>query len=185
MANFFLEYLKNPSRIGAVAPSGKGLANKMMEPIDFDRAETIVEYGPGTGAFTGLLCSRKRPETRLVLIERNDTFFKEVSEKFGTVENVTVLHGSAEDADKLLGDLGCHRADYVVSGLPFTSLPREVSLRVFEATKKLIGAEGRFVTFQYTLVKEKFFKEHFDFAARLFEWKNLPPAYVFVLKNRA
>lgn len=49
---FLLEYIKNPRYIGAVAPSGKQLASKMISEIDFEKAKCIIEYGPGTGAFT-------------------------------------------------------------------------------------------------------------------------------------
>ena len=49
---FFLEYLRHPSTIGAVAPSSRWLARKMIEAIRFNRCKCIVEYGPGTGAFT-------------------------------------------------------------------------------------------------------------------------------------
>ena len=37
--NFLIEYLKNPGRIGAVAPSGNALARKMIKPINFKSAD--------------------------------------------------------------------------------------------------------------------------------------------------
>ena len=180
MANFLLEYLRHPRRVGAVAPSGKGLAEKMMEPIDFDRAECIVEYGPGTGSFTEELCRRKRPETRLVLIEQNREFFETLKERFGQVENLVIIRGTAAKADQYLRRLGIDQADYIVSGLPFASLPKELSVQIFQATLRSLAVEGRFITFQYTLVKEKFFREYFLLEDMLFEKKNLPPAFVFV-----
>lgn len=181
---FLLEYLKHPIKVGAVAPSGKALARKMMEPVDFAAAKVIVEYGPGTGSFTRELIARKRSDTKLILIEQNDVFFKEMYESFHGKDNIFVHHGSAEDADSLLNDLGIEGADFVVSGLPFASLPKEVSLRIFEATKKLIGRDGAFITFQYFRVNEGFFLEHFEISDRLRENLNLPPAYVYVLKNK-
>ena len=65
---FLWEYIKHPLRVGAVAPSGRGLARKMMEPVDFKQASVIVEYGPGTGSFTREILSRKSSETKLILI---------------------------------------------------------------------------------------------------------------------
>jgi phospholipid N-methyltransferase len=49
---FLKQYIKNPRMIGAVLPSSRNLARKMIEDIDFEKAECIVEYGPGTGVFT-------------------------------------------------------------------------------------------------------------------------------------
>ena len=99
-------------------------------------------------------------------------------------ENMVIVHGSAEKADVILKKNGIDHADYIVSGLPFTSLPKEISLNIFDATKKVLGEKGVFITFQYTLVKKKFFEEHFEFADCIHVMKNLPPAYVFVLKAR-
>ena len=180
---FLLEYLKHPLRIGAVAPSSRRLAEKMMEPLDFDRAGVIVEYGPGTGSFTGQLLARKRAETRLILIEQNPSFYSELHDRYHDRENTRVLRGSAEDAVRLLGECGEEHADAVVSGLPFASLPPEVTLRIFAATQRLIGEEGVFITFQYSRVKERLFKSHFSIQQVLKERRNVPPALVYVLKN--
>ena len=183
MFDFLKRYVKNPSKVGAIAPSGQGLTMKMMEPVDFEKAKCIVEYGPGTGAFTGELIKRKKPETRLILIEQDDWFYELMEKNYGSDPSVTVVHGTAERADRILMNLGIHHADFVVSGLPFTSLPKDVSKRIFWATDRIIGRRGVFVTFQYTLVKKKFFEKYFRFEDILFEWKNLPPAYVFVLRR--
>lgn len=179
---FLWEYLKHPFRVGAVAPSGKALARKMMEPVDFGRAEVLVEYGPGTGSFTRELLARKRPETLLILIEQNEAFFQELYDRYHGRDNTLVLRGSAEEADRLLREQGEERADAVISGLPFTSLPGEVTLRVFEATRRLIRGGGTFVTFQYSKVKEGLFSQRFRIEKVLKERHNLPPAYVYVLK---
>lgn len=156
----------------------------MMEPVDFTSAKTIIEYGPGTGVFTGHILKRRDPETDVVLIERNRKFYADLKNRYHGVKNLYIINGSAEFADEIvLEQLNLPNPDAVVSGLPFTSLPKEVSLRIFESTKKLINQDGCFITFQYTRVKETLFKQHFIIADRLFEAKNLPPAYVYVLKN--
>lgn len=66
--SFFLEYLKHPAKIGAIAPSGKWLAKKMVECVDFSACSCIVEYGPGTGVFTDEIIKRKRRDTTFLLI---------------------------------------------------------------------------------------------------------------------
>ena len=91
MFDFLKRYVKNPSKVGAIAPSGQGLTMKMMEPVDFEKAKCIVEYGPGTGVFTEELIRRKRPETALYIIERNIEFYRQIKEKYGELPKVRVI----------------------------------------------------------------------------------------------
>lgn len=156
----------------------------MMEPIDFSSAKTIVEYGPGTGVFTRHILNLRNPETDVVLIEQNRKFYADLKNRYQGVKNLYIINSSAEYADEIvLKQLNILNSDAVVSGLPFTSLPKDVSLRILDSTKKLIGQDGCFITFQYTRVKENLFRQHFHIADLLFEAKNLPPAFVYVLKN--
>ena len=43
MFGFIKEFIKNPRIVGAVAPSGKRLAEKMIEDVDFRNCRWIVE----------------------------------------------------------------------------------------------------------------------------------------------
>ncbi len=181
---FLWEYIKHPFCIGAVAPSGRRLSRRMMEPVNFSRAEVIVEYGPGTGSFTRELLSRKRPETKLVLIERNGTFFREMYRRCHETDNTVVLHGSAEDVECLLREQGLDHADAVVSGLPFTSLSSHASFRVLAATRRLLREDGVFVAFQYSRLKEGLFARYFTIAEVMRVRHDLPPAYGYVLKKK-
>ena len=182
--SFLYEYFKHPRKIGAVAPSGKNLSKKMMKPINFDTAHVIVEYGPGTGSFTRELVAKRHPDTVLLLIEQNEEFCKHLSHEFSEEKNIHLIHGNAEYVLEYLKAYGFDHADYIVSGLPFTSLPGEISDNVLTATKKALGDKGVFITFQYSLVKRDFFERYLSINDTLKEKWNLPPAYVFVMKNR-
>ena len=177
------EFLKHPRKIGAIAPSGKHLSAKMMTPIDFTSAKVIVEYGPGTGSFTKELIARRRSDTALILIEQNEAFCEQLRASFGDMPNFYIVHGSAENVGQYLEACGVHSADYIVSGLPFTSLPAAVSDNILNATKLALGREGKFITFQYSLVKKKFMERYFQMADCLKVIQNLPPAFVLVMKN--
>lgn len=181
MAVFLWQFLRNPRRIGAVAPSSAYLARKMMEPIDFEKAQCIVEYGPGTGSFTRELVRRKRPDTALLLIEQNAAFCRQLRERFGQAPGVTIVEGSAADAAAHLAAQGLGPVDYIVSGLPFTSLPAPVSDAILDQTRQVIGARGRFITFQYSMAKKKLFQRFFPHMDHRLALWNLPPAYVLVL----
>ena len=179
----FAEFLKHPRKIGAIAPSGKHLSAKMMTPIDFTSAKVIVEYGPGTGSFTKELVTRRKSDTVLILIEQNQTFCEQLRASFGDLPNLFIMHGSAENVGQYFEACGVHSADYIVSGLPFTSLPAVVSDHILNATKPALGQEGKFITFQYSLVKKKFMEQYFQIINCWKVTKNLPPAFVLVMKN--
>lgn len=187
MCKFFWQFLRHPRSVGAIAPSGKSLSAKMTEPIDFEKAKIIVEYGPGTGAFTKRLLEKKREDTALICIEKNVKFAKTLEREFSDKlsDNFRIIHGGAEETDAILAKYGYNGADYIVSGLPFTSLPKELSVKIFGVTQKVIGSDGKFITFQYSKAKQKFFEEYFNTHDILRVRKNLPPAHVFVLKNKS
>lgn len=176
--NFLVQYLKTPRRIGAVAPSSMWLAEKMIGDIDFENAKCIVEYGPGTGIFTDKLLEKKRPDTTLFLLETNKEFCTRLREKYAEAHNIIIIYGSAEHVDSYLKKYGISRVDYVVSGLPFASLPKNVSETILYKTKNIIGKEGLFITFQYTLLKKAFLAKYFRKIEQERVFRNIPPAYV-------
>lgn len=183
MFKFLIEFFKNPKCIGAVAPSGKFLAKKMMEPVKFQNASCIVEYGPGTGVFTKELIRRKNNKTKLIVIEQNRLFCDTLKKKFKNRPGVYIVEGSAENVNKYIKKLGFEHADYIISGLPFTSLPQEASESILKETQKALGRKGRFITFQYSMVKRKFFEQYFTISGGLLEMRNIPPAYVLVMRS--
>ncbi len=75
MLKFLKEYIKHPRNTGAIAASTSQLAKGMVNGIDFDKANCIVEIGPGTGSFTRESMKRKQPATSLLLIEINEAFY--------------------------------------------------------------------------------------------------------------
>lgn len=175
---FLLEYIKNPSFTGAVAPSSKFLANKMIDSINFEEAQCIIEYGPGTGVFTEKILSRVKEDTKVILVEINKEFYNLLKEVYGHKKNVIIINDSAENIDKILENYSIKKVDYILSGLPFASLPKSVSDCILTKTAKIIGSDARFITFQYTLFKLKFLKKYFKNIDYNRTFRNLPPAYV-------
>ncbi|MCM0648346.1 methyltransferase domain-containing protein [Clostridium swellfunianum] len=180
---FLSEYLKSPRTVGAVAPSSQKLARKMVSDIDFYNAKCIVEYGPGTGVFTDKLIERKNQNTSLLLLEYSEEFCRQLKEKYKGHENILIINDSAENVDIYLEKYNIKKVDYVVSGLPFASLPKSVSNNILGKTKSILKKDGLFITFQYTLLKREFIAEYFkkiDLERVVF---NIPPAYVLKCQN--
>lgn len=181
---FFSQYIRNVRTVGAIAPSSRFLARKMLKSIDFAKAKVIVEYGPGTGVFTRELIAQKLPTTQLIIVEQNNAFYRVLHAKYASYENVTLVHDSATHIETILQVYGIKKVDYIVSGLPFAALPIEVSDAILKSTVRLIGKTGVFITFQYTLLKKNFMHGFFTHINITREYRNLPPAYVFECSNK-
>lgn len=178
MFKFIKEFIKNPNYIGAVAPSGKHLAEKMIEDINFKESDCIVEYGPGTGVFTEKLIARKKEDTILLVFENNEEFYNELYHMYGYKKNVIIINDGAENIKTYLKKYNIDKVDYIVSGLPFTVLPSNISDEILHNTREILFKSGVFVTFQYSLVKKNFFKSYFNNIKVKKVMLNIPPAYV-------
>ncbi|MES1043739.1 methyltransferase [Bacillus sp. Gen3] len=180
---FLFQYIVNPRTVGAILPSSKFLGDKMVERINFAKAKYIIEYGPGTGVFTEELLEKRNPETIIVLVEYNKEFYLLLREKFKMEKNLFIINGSAEDIHNYLKDYHIPYADYVISGLPFASLPKNISQKILTNTTKILKKDGEFITFQYTKCKKAFIEQFFTKIHVKREIRNLPPAYVFNCSN--
>ena len=176
---FLYQFLINPKSVGSILPSSSFLGDRMIETINFKKAKYIVEYGPGTGVFTEKLINKRDPKTAILLIENNKEFYIMLKEKYKEQNNVFIVNGSAEHIEQYLREFGIPYVDYVVSGLPFSSLPTNISNEILLNTTKVLKEDGQFITFQYTKFKKEFIKHFFSKIDIKKEYRNFPPAYIF------
>jgi phospholipid N-methyltransferase len=180
---FFLQYLFYPRKVGAVLPSSDYLAEKMIETIEFQSAKYIVEYGAGTGVFTDKIIKYRKLDTVVMLFESNKVFCETLREKYKSENNLIIINDTAENIDKYVQIHGFPYIDYVISGLPFASLPKNVSNVILNKTRKLLKNGGKFNTFQYTLLKKALFNQYFEQIDIKREYRNVPPAFVLSCQN--
>lgn len=181
--SFLKQYVTKPRTVGAVLPSSKYLADKMMQNIDFDSARCIVEYGAGTGVFTEQILSLRKADTVVLIFENNIEFYSLLKEKFKNQQNIHIINDSAAYVGKCLNQHDFEYADYIISGLPFASLPQDVSQNILSQTKKSLKPGGSFITFQYTLIRKDFIGQYFNNITIKRELRNIPPAYVLCCKE--
>lgn len=158
---FLSEFIKHPKNICAITPSSNILAKKIVDEINFEVAKCIVELRSGTGSFTREIMKRKKKKTTFILIEINEVFFKKLQKQYEDDASVFVIHGSAENIQEYVEELQIKNVDYVLSGLPFTSLPKGVSSCILSNVIKSLHEDGKFITFQYSLVKKGFIEVFF------------------------
>ena len=143
---FFRTFLGNPLQVGAVLPSGERLCQEITDPIDFKTARVIVEFGPGTGAFTEVLHRRMAPDAKLLALELNPKMAEGVAERFPKLD---LIIDSAENLRQHLDARGIDKVDAIVSGLPFALFPGDVQTRILEAAHASLVPGGQFLSFTY------------------------------------
>jgi len=175
---FLRGFLKNPVMVGSVIPSSRVLIEKMLRPVDWANTKVFVEYGPGVGTFTRPILELLGEDATLLTIDTNADFTKFLKESIDDPRLVAVT-GSAAEVEKILADRGFDKADYVLSGLPFSTLPPGVGEAIAEATAKVVRPGGAFLVYQFSPKVHDFIKPHFERIKRGFEWVNVPPATLF------
>ena len=175
---FLRGFLKHPVMVGSIIPSSRVLIEKMLRPVDWENTRVFVEYGPGVGTFTRPILELLGPDATLVTVDTNADFTRYLKESIDDPRLVAV-NGSAADVEKILEDRGLGKADYVLSGLPFSTLPPGVGDAIAKATSDVIRPGGAFLVYQFSPKVRDFIAPHFDRLDRGFEWINVPPAQLF------
>ena len=175
---FLRGFLKNPVMVGSIIPSSKVLIERMLRPVDWENTKLFVEYGPGVGTFTRPVLERLGPDAHLVTIDTNPDFTKYLRESIDDPRLIPVT-GSASDVEQILAERNLGQADYVLSGLPFSTLPPGVGDDIAEATARVIRPGGAFLVYQFSPKVKDFIDPHFERIERGFEWVNVPPATLF------
>jgi phospholipid N-methyltransferase len=175
---FLRGFLKNPVMVGSVIPSSKVLIERMLGPVKWDEVELFVEYGPGVGTFTREVLKRLPHDARLIAIDTNADFIDFLRKDIDD-ERLIAVTGSAADVEKIIAVHGFAKADYILSGLPFSTLPPGVGELIGAATAKAIRPGGAFLVYQFSPKVRDFIAPYFERIDRGFEWVNVPPATLF------
>lgn len=185
-------YLKNFAKdknIGSVTPTSAFGVKRILRAIDFDKAQVIVEYGPGLGVFTRRFLELMREDAILIAIEANTNFARGLQARFED-PRLQVVNDSAENVLAILESFGAKNADYIVSGIPFSFFPVELKDRILYNTRAALGESGRFLVYQFLTVRNKQktdikhkLAEHMTIVRSQYELLNIPPLRIYEAAN--
>jgi phospholipid N-methyltransferase len=178
MLLFARNFVKHPVMLGSVIPSSRFLINEVLGQVNWKRARVIVEYGPGVGTFTGEILRRMSPDASLVVLETNREFVDFLRRSIPD-ERLHVIHGSAADVREELQRLGFESADYIISGIPFSTMPDEVREAILRATRNALHPQGAFLVYQFSARVLPYLEQVFRAVHRSFEPLNILPAQLF------
>lgn len=144
---FFCGFLRRPAQVASVVPSSAALVERVVNRVEAARARVIVELGPGTGVVTRGLLAAMPPESRLVAVELMPAFADRLGRDVPD-HRLHIFRGAARQLEEALAEVGQTRADVVVSGIPFTTMPRTEAALTLQAVRSALGGGGRFVAYQ-------------------------------------
>lgn len=175
----FLEgFLQHPVMVGSIIPSSRFTIAKMLAPVRWDECRLFVEYGPGVGTFCRPVLDRLRRDGRLIVIDTNPLFIDYLKATIGDSRFTPVL-GSAADVEAIVRAHGHDHADYVLSGLPFSTLPDGVGPAIAAATHRVLRPGGAFLVYQFTAAARDLMARHFRNIDQGYEPFNILPCRLF------
>ena len=180
---FFWQWLKNPLRTAAVAPSSAELAAAMIDELP-DDTRRVIELGGGTGAITRALLAAGVHASQLLVLELNEELHALLHAHF---PGVHVVLGDAHSLPELArkeGYLDRGPADAIVSSLGLLTMPPSLQREILTAALECLKPDGLLVQFTYgpvAPVAESVVRE-LGLVVRRGEFvlRNVPPATVFV-----
>ncbi|MBT4349324.1 SAM-dependent methyltransferase [bacterium] len=186
---FLKEFLKNPTRTGALAQSSADLSKLITDTANLDTKKCIVELGSGTGVFTKEILNKINSDSCFFCLESNQEFVKQTQKK---CPNAIVYHDSAVNIKKYLLKHNKNNCDCIISGLPWAIFNKKLQTILLNAACESLEADGIFLTFAY--VQGAFLPSGINFKKQLRKkfklvrttkiiWKNLPPAFVYYCKK--
>lgn len=181
---FARNFFRHPRMLGSIVPSSRFLIKQLLEPIDFARARVIVEYGPGVGGITTEVLRRMRSDGTLIAIEMNPDFVSYLRSSISD-RRLHVVEGSAVAVDEILRRCGCQRADYIISGIPFSTIAAPLRERILRKTRDALEPRGAFLVYQFSTRVLEDLKRVFGYVVRRFEPLNVLPAHLFICQPAA
>ena len=180
---FLQAFLKNPLKVGAIAPSSPELAAKMLDGISPDEDNIVLELGVGTGAITRFLQDVIPNRDAYLGIELDSDLVDNLHGKF---HDMNIICGNAADAYSIHKESGLGKVRYVICCLPFVSLPKEISENVLLEIEKFMDEGCELRIFQYAhgyflppaIKLREFLKNRYGKSKRSpLVLKNVPPAF--------
>jgi len=180
---FLQAFLKNPLKVGAIAPSSPELAAEMLEGIQPNDENIVLELGVGTGAITKYLAQVIPNGNSYLGIELDGDLVRTLNRRF---PELNIVCGNASDAYSIHARSGLGKVRFVVCCLPFVSLPKEVADSVLAEIERFMDEGCVFRIIQnahgYYLPPARklreYLKDRYGRSQRSpLVMKNLPPAY--------
>jgi phospholipid N-methyltransferase len=181
--DFLRGFLRDPQQVGSVIPSSRFLERRVVALAGVRAARLVVELGPGTGGTTRAVL-RELPRSATLVCVEIDPHFTELLRR-NTDPRLVVHQGSAADLPDILAQHGLSGVDAVISGIPFSTMDRELGRRIVAQIHDVLRPGGRFVAYQVRGRVGELGRAAFGVPETLREFRNIPPMRIYRWRKQA
>ena len=175
---FLRGFVRNPAQVGSIIPSSRQLEQHLVRSARIADARMVVELGPGTGGTTSAFLRAMASNAQLLAIELDSEFHQRLHASIPD-PRFNVELGSAERLAEFLKARWLPAPDAIISGIPFSTMPAEVSDRVASSVARVLRPGGRFVAYQVRAHVAGFVSPYLGKPDKKWEVVNVPPVRVF------
>lgn len=187
-AAFLREFLRDPLHTASLLPSSRPLAAAVCDPVPGTGEPVVVELGPGTGVFTGVVAERLGGRGHHLAVELNPRLAGLLERRYPDLD---VAVADAATLPALLAERGLGPVDVVVSGLPWAAYPA-TGRTLPEVIAPTLRPDGVLTQFGYTCtrmlwparrLRRQLDASFADVSRGRTVWANLPPAFVLTARR--
>ncbi|MFX3635113.1 MAG: class I SAM-dependent methyltransferase [Candidatus Pristimantibacillus sp.] len=176
---FVYKFTRSPKYVGSVSPSSIFLAKKMVGSIPWGQVSTVAELGAGTGAITKYLDKVIKPNTKVILFEKDDDLRNKLAQRYSDYS----IYKDAGNLKKSIMLEGVEQLDCIISGLPFFNFRQSMREQLLEEIVSALRPGGLFITFQYSQQMKRQLSQYFNIEHIDWVSLNIPPAFVYVCRK--
>jgi phospholipid N-methyltransferase len=181
---FVRSFLRSPKKIGSAVPSSRFLISKLFRHFEWKNAEVVVEFGPGVGNITRQILQQLPQDAKLIAMETNRDMAAHLERSIDDSRLHTRLT-SAKNVRKALSSLREKSADYIICGIPLSTMPRQERMAILRNSWKALKPGGVFLVYQFSGLAQDWLEEVFGPVRQQIELRNIPPAWIFRCEKRA
>lgn len=174
--DFLRTAMKDITQTGSVWESSRFLIRKLLDPVDWSTAATILELGTGNGVITEAILDRMSPDTHMTAYEINTDFLELTRMRIQADKRCTLRDDSAEFLTEFHQEAS---VDVVISSLPFAIMDEDLQDAILQQIHVVLKPGGQYLQYQYAPTKYRMITRRFKRVRLDYTLLNIPPAFVY------
>lgn len=178
-ALFLKHAIKSPMQVAYFMPSSPWLIEQIAKTAHLQESQHIIELGPGTGGTTKGILKYMADDAQLISVEINQKFIDHMAKTI-TDSRLTLSNKGAQNLVEIMNENDWESADVIISGIPFTTLPKGMDKAIMQSIHDALKPGGIFLAYQLRDHVSKLAKPLFgDYTYKKIEYKNIPPMRIY------
>ena len=175
--------IKHPLQVGYLLPSSPWLIEEIAAAAELTGKKRIIELGPGTGGTTKGLLAAMDDDAELITVEINPKFIAHIKKTIDD-QRLSIDASGAQNLSDIISKRNWTHVDVIVSGIPFTTLPKGMDQDIMAAIHATLKPGGVFLAYQLRdhvsgLAEPKFGQP----SKKKVTYKNFPPMKIFTWRK--